>query len=107
VYCLTKALPCPSRRFLKHHAVRTAGEQGWSTLRNSELLDAAENAGFELPLTTDKNLVYQQNLSRRRIAIVVLGNSQWPIVQHHVRAIIAAVDAAGPGSYVEVDIPRM
>jgi hypothetical protein len=74
-------------------------------LVNGERLKAAENGGFEVLLTTDKNMVSQQNLKTRKIAIVVLGNSQWRIVQRHVRRIAACVDAAAPGSYAEVDIP--
>jgi hypothetical protein len=56
-------------------------------------------------LTTDKNLLYQQNLTGRKISIVVLGNSQWPVVRLHLDIIAATVDAAAPGSYADVDIP--
>jgi hypothetical protein len=56
-------------------------------------------------VTTDKNIVAQQNLKGRAIAIVVLGNSQWRIVQRHVGRVTAAVNAATPGSYAEVEIP--
>lgn len=49
---------------------------GWRELKNGELLQQAEDAGYELLLTSDKNIRYQQNLSGRRIAIVVLGNSK-------------------------------
>ena len=66
---------------------------------------AAEDAGFDVLLTTDKNMVAQQNLKSRTIAIVVLGNSQWRIVQRYVRRIAASVNAATPGSYTEVDVP--
>ena len=69
------------------------------------MLRAAEVAGFEVLLTTDKNMAAQQNLKGRTIAIVVLGNSQWRIVQRYVRRIAASVNAATPGSYAEVDIP--
>ena len=78
---------------------------GGDRLVNGELLNAAETAGFEVLLTTDKNMVSQQNLETRTIAIVVLGNSQWRIVQRYVRKIAASVNAATPGSYAEVDIP--
>ena len=60
---------------LPAHEATEARERGWDTLSNGELLDAAEAAGFELLLTTDKRIRYQQNLARRRISIVVLGNS--------------------------------
>ena len=64
------------RASLKNHTVKTAAQQGWSAFKNGDLLKAAENAGFELLVTTDKNLAYQQNLTGRKIAIIVLGNSQ-------------------------------
>lgn len=65
--------PVPLRQFLTGHTIRTAAEQRWTTLENGQLLDAAEAAGFDLLLTTDQNIRYQQNLAARRIAIVVLG----------------------------------
>ena len=96
----------PIRAHLKGHTVKTATRQGWSMLRNGELLKAAEDAGFELLVTTDKNLAYQQNLANRKIAIVVLGNSQWPVLRHYVEKVVAAVNKANPGSYAVVEIPR-
>jgi hypothetical protein len=74
-------------------------------LTNGELLNAAESAGFDVMVTTDKNMRYQQNLSGRVISIVVLGNSQWRIVEGYVEIVVAAVNAATPGSFCEVDIP--
>lgn len=65
----------------------------------------AQGAGFELMVTTDKNVRYQQNLADRTISIVVLGNSPWWLVRQHLDAIAAAVNAATPGSYTEVEIP--
>jgi hypothetical protein len=69
------------------------------------LLTKAEAAGFELLLTTDKRIRYQQNLKGRKIAVVVLGNSAWRIVRKHLPRVVEAVTAATPGSYTEVDIP--
>ncbi len=92
-------------RRLAGHAVTEARERGWDRISNGELLYAAESAGFDVMLTTDKNIQHHQNLTGRRISIVVLGNSQWPVVRLHLDIIAAAVDAASPGSYVEVDIP--
>jgi hypothetical protein len=74
-------------------------------LGNGELLQAAEEAGFEVLITTDKNLATQQNLRGRALAIVVLGNSQWRLVERHVRKIAAVVNATTPGSYTEIEIP--
>src|ERR1035438_2236967 len=95
--------PVAIAKFLLGHSVKTARRLKWDTLANGELLKAAEKAGFEVLLTTDKNMASQQNLKGRRIAIVVLGNSQWRIVQRYVRRVAAAVNAATPGSYAEVD----
>ncbi len=65
----------------------------------------AEEAGFDLLLTTDKNIRYQQNLAARKIAIVVLGHQQWPQLRLHVQRVMEALQAATPGSYTEVEIP--
>ena len=75
-------------------------------MSNGALLKAAEEAGFDVLLTTDKNIRYQQNLKGRRLAIVVLGNPQRPAVHRHIDRVIEAVNAATPGSYAEVEIPE-
>ena len=80
-------------------------ERGWDNLLNGDLIAAVEAAGFEVLLTTDKNMRYQQNLTGRKIAFVVIGNQQCPILRRHVEKIAAAVNAATPGSFVEVEIP--
>jgi len=74
-------------------------------LSNGRLLQAAEEAEFDVLLTTDKNIRYLQNLKGRKIAIVVLGNPQRPAVQRHMDRVVAAVNASTPGSYTEVEIP--
>lgn len=102
---LDQGTPVPLRQFLKGHTVKTAFERQWSTLSNGELLRLAEDAGFDVFITTDKNLPFQQSLGNRKVAIVVLGNPQWPAARRHVESIVAAVNAATPGSYVIVDIP--
>jgi hypothetical protein len=97
--------PAPLIPFLTGHTVTKAKDAGWDRLVNGELLKAAEKAGFEILITTDKNMVTPQNLKGRAIAIIVLGNSQWRIVQRHVRKIASTVNAAQPGSYAKIDIP--
>ncbi len=87
------------------HTVSKAEDLGWGRLENGELLAAAEQAGFRVLLTADKNLRYQQRLSGRKIAIVVLGHSPWPPARLHIPEIVAALNGATPGSYAEVDIP--
>ena len=97
--------PIPLRSFLTGHTVKTAAELGWSTLSNGELLRVAEASGFEALLTTDKSLVYQQNLSGRTIAIVVIGNAQWPVLRLHINKVLEVLTTAVPGSYSLVEIP--
>jgi hypothetical protein len=92
-------------RFLPGHTVLKAKDRGWDTLTNGDLLTEAERAGFEVLLTADKNMRYQQNLTGRRIALVVLSTPQWPLVRLHTERIAEAVNSATPGSYVEVEIP--
>jgi hypothetical protein len=91
---------------LSGHTVTKAKDRGWDRLSNGDPLNEAERAGFDVLLTADKNMRYQQNLSRRRIAVVVLSTPQWPVVRLHIEAIAAAINAAAPGSYTEVNIPR-
>jgi hypothetical protein len=62
-------------------------------------------AGFKVLLTTDKNIQYQQNLAGRKISVLVLANSQWPVVRLHLGSIATALNAAKPGGYTEVEIP--
>ena len=90
---------------LPDHSVKVARAMGWDTLSNGELLTAAEAAGFQVLLTTDKNLSYQQNLSERRIAIVVLGRGSWPLIQPVLATVTAAVNAATAGTFTLVEIP--
>lgn len=78
---------------------------GWQSISNGELILRAEEAGFELLLSTDQNIRYQQDLRNRTIAIVVLTDQQWPNVRLHLETIAAAINASTPGSYVEVEIP--
>ena len=92
-------------RWLHGHTVVEAIARGWDRLANGDLLKMAEDAGFDLLLSTDKNIQYQQNLNDRRIAIVILGNPQRPAVHRYIDRVIAAVNAAAPGSFVEVEIP--
>lgn len=97
--------PAPLRNSLKGHVVVEAIERGWDRLTNGDLIAAAEAAGFELLVTTDKNLRYQQNLIGRKIAFVILGNQQWPVLRRYVDRVVSAVNASTPGSFIEVEIP--
>ena len=92
-------------RFLSEHTVVEAIARGWDKLANGALLKAAEDAGFDLLLSTDKNIRYQQNLKGRRIAIIILANPTRPLVHRYIDRVIVAVNTAEAGSYAEVDIP--
>ena len=90
---------------LSGHLIEEARSRGWDTLRNGELLDAAEAAGFDVFVTTDRNIRHQQNLTGRKIAIVVLGSGRWRLIRNKLREIAAAIATATPGSFTEVEIP--
>jgi hypothetical protein len=97
-----KGLACA----LPGHTIITAQARGWDKLNNGALLNAAEEAAFDLLLTTDRRIRYQQNLGERKIALVVLtGTTKWSRVRLHLERIAAVVNAATPGSYAEVVIP--
>jgi hypothetical protein len=97
--------PSGLARFLVGHAVVKAKDRGWDILSNGDLLNEAERAGFDVLLTADKNIRFQQNLADRRIALVVLSAPRWPVLRLNAQKILAAVNSATPGSYIEVVIP--
>jgi len=97
--------PVTIRNALENHSVRTAHEEGWSTLLNGELLRAAENAGFEVLLTTDTSLPQQQNLKGLKLAVVILSKNRWILIKPRLNEILAAVNAAKPGSFSRAEIP--
>jgi len=96
--------PVPLRRYLADHNVATAAELEWSQLTNGELLAAATEAGFEVLVTTDQNLRYQQNLKNRTIAIVVLMSASWPRIKKRADNIAQTINALGKSDYIEVEI---
>ena len=97
--------PSGIARALTGHEVTEAIDRGWDKISNGDLLKVAEAAGFEVLLTTDKGIRYQQNLTGRKLAIVVLGNSTWRLVRRHLDRVASTVTSATPGSYVQVEIP--
>lgn len=98
--------PVPIAKALSGHSVRTAREMGWATITNGELLRAAEAAGFDVLLTTDKNLAHQQNLTNRKPAIIALCKNRWSLLKPMLPQIASAVNHARPGDYVIVDVPE-
>jgi predicted nuclease of predicted toxin-antitoxin system len=100
---LDENLPVKLRHHLLKHQTETVTKRGWGGLKNGELLKAAESALFDVFVTADLNLEYQQNMAQRRIGLVILSTNNWPIIKKHIPKIQAAVDGAGPGSFVRVD----
>ena len=98
--------PVPLRQHLFGHVVATAHELGWGQLKNGELLAQAEQRGFEVLVTTDQNLKYQQHLDTRRIAIVVLGITSWPRLQKVIPSIVEALSLIKAGDYVDILVPH-
>lgn len=90
------------RNYLTNHIVETAYEKGCSNLTNGDLLNLAEDEGFDALITTDQNLRYQQNLSGRKISIIVLPTTSWPRIKSNVALIVQTVDNLNPGSYEEI-----
>jgi len=97
--------PVPLRAVLRAYDVTTAFECGWQELSNGDLISAAERAGYDVLVTTDKNLKYQQNLSGRRLAVVVLPTTRWKKIQVNAAVVAEAIYALTTGAYVEVAFP--
>lgn len=97
--------PVAIRNALRGQTVRTTNEQGWSTLSNGELLRVAEEAGFDVLLTTDTHLRDQQNLKGRKLAVVILSKNRWILIKPRLAQIAAAVISAKSGAYSVVEIP--
>ena len=97
--------PVPLRKHLIEHEVSTAYELGWGSLENGELLTRAEEHGFEVLVTTDKNLRYQQHLAARRIAVVVLMAPSWPRIERNLLQVVESIHGMTSGGYTEVEIP--
>jgi hypothetical protein len=102
---LVHNLPRHLKPLLAPHEVISARELAWHELKNGILLAAAEEVGFDLLLTEDKNMSYQQNLAGRRIAIRVLSQQQWPILRLHVNLITEAIADVTPGSFAQIELP--
>ena len=104
---LDQGTPVAICDWLPGHFIRTAYMQGWSTLTNGELLRAAEEASFDVLLTTDMNLPHQQNLAGRRLAVVILTRNRWALIRRRSNEIAAAVISAKPGTYTLVEISEI
>ncbi len=100
---LDENIPHNLRSRLPGHEVATVTYCGWGGLKNGELLAAAEDMGFEIFVTADRELEYQQNIPPRRLAVVALSAHHWPIIKYHVREILEAISRASQGQLVHVN----
>ena len=100
-----KNVPYPLRRHLSDFEVKTAEEEGWGQIENGELIDRAEQADYQILVTCDQNVRYQQNLTHRTLSMVVLGSNIWPSVKNKLEEIQEAVWVASPGSFQFIEIP--
>ena len=97
--------PRQLRRQLFGHEVDEARQHGWDRLSNGDLLVMAEEAEYDVLITTDQNMRRQQNMANRRVAIVVLMDTGWPRIARRTEAVREAVAGIGPGEVREVHIP--
>jgi hypothetical protein len=101
---LDESVPQKLRLLIDGHAVATVAFQGWSGLKNGALLKAVEEAGFQLFIRADQEISYQQNLSGRKLAMLVLSTNNWDRIKAGASRIVTAIEDVKPGGYVEVEI---
>jgi predicted nuclease of predicted toxin-antitoxin system len=101
---LDECTPAIVKRLLPHRDIKTVQEMGWNGVKNGELLKAAESQ-FDVFITSDKNLRYQQNLAKRACGILQLPTNRVPVVETLMPAIDAALDSIRPGDFVEIPFP--
>ena len=101
---IDECLPHKLRLHLEKHETVTAVYSGFGGLKNGELLDAAEAAGFDVVITSDLGMQYQQNVAKRKLAVVELSAQGWEIVKNNIGMIADAVDTAKLGTLTRVDI---
>lgn len=100
-----ECVPRPLRGLLASHEVKTAQDMGWGRMKNGELIRHAETDGFEVFVTSDQNLQYQQNLEGRKIAMLVLSTNYWPTLTKHHALVVSALAVIQPGQYLELTVP--
>ncbi|HEX4137178.1 MAG TPA: DUF5615 family PIN-like protein [Bryobacteraceae bacterium] len=103
---LDESVPQKLRLLIEGHTVVTVAFQGWSGLKNGALLTAAEEAGYELFITADQEISYQQNLTGRKMALLVLSTNNWDYIKAAIAKIMAAIVGVTQGGYIEVEIPE-
>lgn len=103
---LDESVPIALRRLLTEHDARSVIYMGWSALKNGDLIARAEAEGFDIMITADQSIRYQQNMTGRRLALVVLDTNFWPTIRANYQHILEAVEASAAGGYIEIAIHR-
>jgi len=103
---LDEGVPIGVRGLVGGFLVDAAAELGWAGLTNGHLIAAAEQAGYDVMITADQNIGYRQNMTGRRLALVVLTTNHWDTIRSHGAAILPALEAATAGSYATIDFPK-
>jgi hypothetical protein len=103
---LDQNAPLGLRRLLTGHDVRTAASLGWSTIQNGDFIRAAEQAGFAILITCDRNIRYQQNLAGRELALIELTTNQWATIRDNIADVLAVIETASSGSYATIRFPK-
>ncbi len=101
---LDECVPWPMHKLLTDHQCMTAQQHGWGGIKNGELLKLAE-AEFDLFITSDQNIRYQQNLAGRRMAILELSTNKLRRITASAALIQSTIVAMAPGEFRQLSIP--
>jgi predicted nuclease of predicted toxin-antitoxin system len=100
---LDECVPCPMHRLLNGHECHTAQQQGWGGIKNGQLIQLAESE-FDLFITSDQNLRYQQNLTGRKIAILELSTNKLRRIEGAAILIQSTIASIKPAEFRRLEI---
>lgn len=101
---LDECLPLPMRDYLTGHECVAVSDRGWKGIKNGELLRLAEGQ-FDLFLTSDQSIRYQQNLSGRRIPILELSTNDLRRIVAAASSLQSAIERIKAGEFRQLEIP--
>ena len=101
---LDECTPRLVKKRLPQFFICTAEEMGWTAIKKGKLLNMAEGQ-FDILISTDQDLPYQQNLAGRRIAVIILPSNKVPVVAQLMSAVEQALQTIQPGTFVEIPLP--
>ena len=100
---LDECTPRIVKKLLSHLDIATVQERGWAGIKNGRLLELAEDH-FEILISTDQNLPYQQNLSGKKLAVLILPSNKVPVVTQLIPALENAMAAVQPGEFLQIPL---